>query len=71
MRPAGGVDDWNGVDVHERRTPIPAPAAPQCAICARHEASVAQAEKERDYSRASDERVLLARHQRDAHRGAR
>ncbi|MFK0116458.1 hypothetical protein [Streptomyces sp. NPDC090994] len=55
----------------ERRTPAPTPTALQCATCARHQAAAAQAEERRDYSRASDERVLLARHQQSAHGDAR
>ncbi|CAM5521326.1 hypothetical protein [Streptomyces fumanus] len=57
--------------MRERKTPAPTPAAPHCATCARHEASAAQATEERDYSRATDERVLLARHRHSAHGGGR
>ncbi|CAL9515227.1 hypothetical protein SUDANB145_03701 [Streptomyces sp. enrichment culture] len=55
--------------MYERRTPAPTPAAPQCATCERHQVAVERATERRDYSHATDERVLLARHQRDAHGG--
>ncbi|MFE4413088.1 hypothetical protein [Streptomyces sp. NPDC056821] len=51
----------------DRKATAPARAVPGCAECTRLKNQRETAEKENDYSRVSDCRVLLARHRADAH----
>ncbi|WP_199822064.1 hypothetical protein [Streptomyces sp. NRRL S-37] len=53
----------------DRRAAAPAPAAPACAECTRLTSEQETAQDERDHSRASDCRVLLARHHAETHGG--
>ncbi|WP_345620505.1 hypothetical protein [Streptomyces ziwulingensis] len=55
----------------DRRTPAPTPTAHACTTCARLTAAKQRAHDERDHSRETDCRVLLARHRAEAHGGTR
>ena len=55
----------------DRRTSVSAPAALVCAECGRLGDEERTARAEGDHSRASDCRVLLARHCAAAHEGER
>ncbi|MDN5380742.1 hypothetical protein QEP66_01170 [Streptomyces sp. LB8] len=55
----------------DRRAQAPAPPPPACTQCARLNAAQRAADARGDHSRGVDYRVLLRRHQDEAHGGER